>query len=109
MLDRQDRRADHGSVGSGAARLDAQDMGGRRVGAAGPANSWRVCGRRCADAPDGKLPATTRVPNTGDRGTYQATPAVPVDALTGRDKLSLVFKSPQDNVFDVDAVQFSNP
>ncbi|MFE6898004.1 hypothetical protein ACFVFJ_14160 [Streptomyces sp. NPDC057717] len=42
-------------------------------------------------------------------GKLQATPAVPVDALTGRDKLSLVFKSPQDNAFDVDAVQFSNP
>ncbi|MFC9537401.1 carbohydrate-binding protein [Streptomyces sp. NPDC056975] len=59
--------------------------------------------------PDGKLLATSPVPNTGDWDTYQATPAVPVDALTGRDKLSLVFKSPQDNAFDVDAVQFSNP
>ncbi|WP_406427186.1 carbohydrate-binding protein [Streptomyces sp. NBC_00147] len=59
--------------------------------------------------PDGKLLATAPVPNTGDWDTYLATPAVPVDALTGRDKLSLVFKSPQDNAFDVDAVQFSNP
>ncbi|MFC9497359.1 carbohydrate-binding protein [Streptomyces sp. NPDC056982] len=84
-------------------------MGGQGVGAAVAANSWRVCGRRCADALGGRLLATAPVPNTGDWDTYQATPAVPVDALTGRDKLSLVFKSPQDNAFDVDAVQFSNP
>ncbi|MFE2987405.1 ThuA domain-containing protein [Streptomyces sp. NPDC059262] len=62
-----------------------------------------------ADAPDGKLLATTPVPNTGDWDAYQATPAVPVDTLTGTHKLYLVFKSPQDNSFDVDAVQFSNP
>ncbi|MGW6360413.1 ThuA domain-containing protein [Streptomyces sp. NPDC055092] len=62
-----------------------------------------------ADAPDGKLLATTPVPNTGGWDNYQATPAVPVDALTGTHKLYLVFKSPQNNSFDVDAVQFSNP
>ncbi|WP_069884363.1 ThuA domain-containing protein [Streptomyces luteocolor] len=60
-----------------------------------------------ADAPDGKLLATTPVPNTGGWDTYQSTPAVPVEALTGTHKLYLVFTSGQDNAFDVDAVQFT--
>lgn len=60
-----------------------------------------------ADAPDGKLLATTPVPDTGGWDSYQSTPAVPVEALTGTHKLYLVFTSPQDNSFDVDAVQFS--
>ncbi|MFE0137651.1 ThuA domain-containing protein [Streptomyces sp. NPDC059037] len=60
-----------------------------------------------ADAPDGKLLATTPVPNTGGWDTYQATPDVPVEALTGTHKLYVVFKSTQDNSFDVDAVQFT--
>ncbi|MET8685348.1 ThuA domain-containing protein [Streptomyces sp. NPDC004732] len=60
-----------------------------------------------ADAPDGKLLATTPVPNTGGWDTYQSTPDVPVEALTGTHKLYLVFTSGQDNSFDVDAVQFS--
>ncbi|WP_167355620.1 ThuA domain-containing protein [Streptomyces atriruber] len=60
-----------------------------------------------ADAPDGKLLATTPVPDTGGWDTYQSTPAVPVEALTGTHKLYLVFTSSQDNSFDVDAVQFS--
>ncbi|MEU7576276.1 ThuA domain-containing protein [Streptomyces sp. NPDC041068] len=60
-----------------------------------------------ADAPDGKLLATTPVPDTGGWDSYQSTPAVPVEALSGTHKLYLVFTSPQDNSFDVDAVQFS--
>ncbi|MFE6158140.1 ThuA domain-containing protein [Streptomyces sp. NPDC056486] len=60
-----------------------------------------------AGAPDGKLLATTPVPNTGGWDTYQATPDVPVEALAGTHKLYLVFKSTQDNSFDVDAVQFT--
>ncbi|MEV6752454.1 ThuA domain-containing protein [Streptomyces sp. NPDC051214] len=60
-----------------------------------------------ADAPDGKLLATTPVPNTGGWDTYQATPDVPVEALSGTHKLYVVFKSPQNNSFDVDAVQFT--
>ncbi|MFE0171252.1 ThuA domain-containing protein [Streptomyces sp. NPDC059002] len=60
-----------------------------------------------ADAPDGKLLATTPVPDTGGWDTYQSTPEVPVEALTGTHKLYLVFTSTQDNAFDVDAVQFS--
>ncbi len=62
-----------------------------------------------ADAPDGKLLATTPVPDTGGWDTYRSTPAVPVEALTGTHKLYLVFTSPQDNSFDVDAVRFSAP
>ncbi|MDI3421168.1 ThuA domain-containing protein [Streptomyces luteolus] len=58
-------------------------------------------------APDGKLLATTPVPNTGGWDTYQETPAVPVEALPGGGhKLYLVFTSPQDNAFDVDAARF---
>ncbi|MFH8487053.1 ThuA domain-containing protein [Streptomyces longisporoflavus] len=60
-----------------------------------------------ADAPDGKLLATTPVPNTGGWDTYQATPDVPVEALAGTHKLYVVFKSAQNNSFDVDAVQFT--
>ncbi|MGW0905103.1 ThuA domain-containing protein [Streptomyces sp. NPDC002853] len=60
-----------------------------------------------ADAPDGKLLATTPVPNTGGWDTYQATPDVPVENLSGTHKLYVVFKSPQNNSFDVDAVQFT--
>ncbi|MEV8316470.1 ThuA domain-containing protein [Streptomyces sp. NPDC059900] len=60
-----------------------------------------------ADAPDGKLLATTPVPNTGGWDTYRATPDVPVEALAGTHKLYVVFKSTQDNSFDVDAVQFT--
>ncbi|GAA1915873.1 ThuA domain-containing protein [Streptomyces durmitorensis] len=60
-----------------------------------------------ADAPDGKLLATTPVPNTGGWDTYQATPDVPVEALAGTHKLYVVFKSPQNNSFDLDAVQFT--
>ncbi|MGW6057754.1 ThuA domain-containing protein [Streptomyces sp. NPDC055189] len=60
-----------------------------------------------ADAPDGKLLATTPVPNTGGWDTYQATPDVPVEALAGTHKLYVVFKSTQDNSFDLDAVQFT--
>ncbi|MER5301143.1 ThuA domain-containing protein [Streptomyces lasiicapitis] len=60
-----------------------------------------------ADAPDGKLLATTPVPNTGGWDNYQNTPAVTVEPLTGTHKLYVVFKSPQDNSFDVDAVAFS--
>ena len=59
-----------------------------------------------ADAPDGKLLATTPMLNTGGWDTYQETPAVPVEALAGTHKLYLVFTSPQDNSFDVDAVEF---
>ncbi|MGW0549671.1 ThuA domain-containing protein [Streptomyces altiplanensis] len=62
-----------------------------------------------ADAPDGKLLATTPVPNTGGWDTYQTTPAVPVEALAGTHKLYLVFTSPQNNSFDVDAVEFQSP
>ncbi|GGS07502.1 hypothetical protein GCM10010252_52900 [Streptomyces aureoverticillatus] len=60
-----------------------------------------------ADAPDGKLLATTPVLNTGGWDTYQNTPAADVAPLTGTHKLYLVFKSPQNNSFDVDAVAFS--
>ncbi|EPH45694.1 ThuA domain-containing protein [Streptomyces aurantiacus] len=60
-----------------------------------------------ADAPDGKLLATTPVLNTGGWDTYQNTPAVDIEPLTGTHKLYLVFKSPQNNSFDVDAVAFS--
>ncbi|MDG4857959.1 ThuA domain-containing protein [Streptomyces sp. T-3] len=59
-----------------------------------------------ADAPDGKLLATTPMLNTGGWDTYQETPAVPVETLAGTHKLYLVFTSPQNNSFDVDAVQF---
>ncbi|WP_256102801.1 ThuA domain-containing protein [Streptomyces sp. Ncost-T10-10d] len=62
-----------------------------------------------ADAPDGPLLATTPVPNTGGWDNYQATPAVPVQELKGTHKLYLVFTSPQDNSFDVDAVEFKSP
>jgi cytochrome c len=62
-----------------------------------------------ADAPDGKLLATTTVPNTGGWDNYQATPPVPVEALAGTHKLYLVFTSPQNNSFDVDAVEFHSP
>ncbi|WBB58351.1 ThuA domain-containing protein [Streptomyces sp. WMMC500] len=59
-----------------------------------------------ADAPDGQLLATTPVPNTGGWDNYQATEAVPVEALAGTHKLYLKFTSPQDNSFDVDSVTF---
>ncbi|MFI1393505.1 ThuA domain-containing protein [Streptomyces sp. NPDC020681] len=62
-----------------------------------------------ADAPDGQLLATTPVPNTGGWDNYQATTAVPVAALAGTHKLYLVFTSPQNNSFDVDAVEFHRP
>ncbi|XNR95369.1 ThuA domain-containing protein [Streptomyces sp. R-74717] len=62
-----------------------------------------------ADAPDGPLLATTPVSNTGGWDNYQATPAVPVQELKGTHKLYLVFTSPQDNSFDVDAVDFKSP
>ncbi|RFU82247.1 PKD domain-containing protein [Streptomyces triticagri] len=60
-----------------------------------------------ADAPDGKLLATTPVPNTGDWDAYEETPAVPVEALDGSHKLYAVFTSPEDNAYDVDTVQFT--
>jgi hypothetical protein len=62
-----------------------------------------------ADAPDGPLLSTTPVPNTGDWDNYQATPPVPVQELKGTHKLYLVFTSPQNNSFDVDAVDFKSP
>ncbi|WUQ37124.1 ThuA domain-containing protein [Streptomyces sp. NBC_00234] len=62
-----------------------------------------------ADAPDGDLLATTPVPNTGGWDTYQATTAVPVKELAGTHKLYVVFTSPQNNSFDVDAVDFRSP
>ncbi|MFE2031783.1 ThuA domain-containing protein [Streptomyces scopuliridis] len=62
-----------------------------------------------ADAPDGKLLATTPVPNTGGWDTYQPTPPVPVEPLAGTHRLYLVFTSPQNNAFDVDAVEFLSP
>ncbi|MFF8916474.1 ThuA domain-containing protein [Streptomyces sp. NPDC015032] len=62
-----------------------------------------------ADAPDGPLLATTPVPHTGGWDNYQATPAVPVRELKGTHQLYLVFTSPQDNSFDVDAVDFASP
>jgi cytochrome c len=62
-----------------------------------------------ADAPDGELLASTPVPNTGGWDNYQATPPVPVEALAGTHKLYLVFTSPQNNSFDVDAVEFHSP
>ncbi|MGW1690912.1 ThuA domain-containing protein [Streptomyces sp. NPDC002399] len=62
-----------------------------------------------ADAPDGPLLATTPVPNTGGWDNYQETPAVPVQELKGTHKLYLVFTSPQNNAFDVDAVDFKSP
>ncbi|WP_326763840.1 ThuA domain-containing protein [Streptomyces sp. NBC_01591] len=62
-----------------------------------------------ADAADGPLLATTPVPNTGGWDNYQATPPVPVQDLKGTHKLYLVFTSPQNNSFDVDAVDFKSP
>ncbi|MCX5112747.1 ThuA domain-containing protein [Streptomyces sp. NBC_00378] len=62
-----------------------------------------------ADSADGPLLATTPVPNTGGWDNYQATPPVPVQELKGTHKLYLVFTSPQDNSFDVDAVDFKSP
>ncbi|MFF2411599.1 ThuA domain-containing protein [Streptomyces sp. NPDC058092] len=62
-----------------------------------------------ADAPDGPLLATTPVPNTGGWDNYQATPPVSVQELKGTHKLYLVFTSPQNNSFDVDAVDFKSP
>ncbi|MCX4734189.1 ThuA domain-containing protein [Streptomyces sp. NBC_01363] len=62
-----------------------------------------------ADAADGPLLATTPVPNTGGWDNYQATSPVPVQELKGTHKLYLVFTSPQDNSFDVDAVDFKSP
>ncbi|MFE6679063.1 ThuA domain-containing protein [Streptomyces sp. NPDC057729] len=62
-----------------------------------------------ADAPDGPLLATTPVPNTGGWDNYQETPTVPVQELKGTHKLYLVFTSPQNNAFDVDAVDFKSP
>lgn len=60
-----------------------------------------------ADGPDGQLLATTPVQNTGGWDNYQATAAVPVEALEGSHKLYLKFTSPQNNSFDVDSVTFS--
>ncbi|MFE2093164.1 carbohydrate-binding protein [Streptomyces sp. NPDC059460] len=62
-----------------------------------------------AHAPDGTLLATTPVPHTGGWDTYRPTPAVPVKELKGTHKLYLVFTSPQNNSFDVDAVDFRSP
>ncbi|MFE6495745.1 ThuA domain-containing protein [Streptomyces sp. NPDC057748] len=62
-----------------------------------------------ADSADGPLLATTPVPNTGGWDNYQATAPVPVQELKGTHKLYLVFTSPQDNSFDVDAVDFKSP
>ncbi|MEU2130875.1 ThuA domain-containing protein [Streptomyces sp. NPDC018352] len=62
-----------------------------------------------ADSADGPLLATTPVPNTGGWDNYQVTPPVPVQELKGTHKLYLVFTSPQDNSFDVDAVDFKSP
>ncbi|MET9663218.1 ThuA domain-containing protein [Streptomyces sp. NPDC006510] len=62
-----------------------------------------------ADAADGPLLATTPIPNTGGWDNYQSTPPVPVQELKGTHKLYLVFTSPQNNSFDVDAVDFKNP
>ncbi|MFJ9681749.1 ThuA domain-containing protein [Streptomyces sp. NPDC101194] len=62
-----------------------------------------------ADAPDGPLLATTPVPGTGGWDNYQETPAVPVQELKGTHKLYLVFTSPQNNAFDVDAIDFKSP
>ncbi|MFE7106726.1 ThuA domain-containing protein [Streptomyces sp. NPDC057575] len=62
-----------------------------------------------ADSADGPLLATTPVPNTGGWDNYQATLPVPVQELKGTHKLYLVFTSPQDNSFDVDAVDFKSP
>lgn len=59
-----------------------------------------------ADAPDGTLLATTPVPHTGGWDTYRSTPAVLVKELKGTHKLYLVFTLPQNNSFDVDAVDF---
>ncbi|MFF4762261.1 ThuA domain-containing protein [Streptomyces sp. NPDC001292] len=61
-----------------------------------------------ADAPDGPLLATTPVPNTGGWDNYQSTAAVAVQALQGTHRLYLRFTSPQNNSFDVDAIQFSS-
>ncbi|MFF3751873.1 ThuA domain-containing protein [Streptomyces sp. NPDC002018] len=62
-----------------------------------------------ADAPDGTLLATTPVPHTGGWDTYHPTPPVPVQPLPGTHRLYLVFTSPQDNSFDVDAIEFTSP
>ncbi|MFI6938772.1 ThuA domain-containing protein [Streptomyces sp. NPDC050418] len=62
-----------------------------------------------ADAPDGKLLATTPVQNTGGWDTYQDTVKVPVEPLAGTHKLYLVFTSPQGSPYDLDSVTFHSP
>jgi glucose/arabinose dehydrogenase/PKD repeat protein len=59
-----------------------------------------------ADAPTGQLLATAAVPNTGGWDTYQSTAAVDVAALSGTHKLYMVFKSSQNNAFDLDSFTF---
>ncbi|MEH1167415.1 ThuA domain-containing protein [Micromonospora sp. CPCC 205539] len=59
-----------------------------------------------ADSPTGQLLATQAVPNTGGWDAYQQQPAVNVAALGGTHKLYLVFRSGQDNSFDVDSMTF---
>ncbi|MGP4113711.1 ThuA domain-containing protein [Streptomyces sp. 4N509B] len=60
-----------------------------------------------ADAPDGELLATTPVPATGGWDTYASTDPVAVADLAGTHTLYLVFTAPQENSYDVDAVEFS--
>uniref|UniRef100_UPI00036780C9 RICIN domain-containing protein n=1 Tax=Catelliglobosispora koreensis TaxID=129052 RepID=UPI00036780C9 len=59
-----------------------------------------------ADSPTGQLLATVPVPNTGGWDNYQNLAAVPVSALSGTHNLYFVFKSSQNNSFDVDSFTF---
>ncbi|GAB3937062.1 hypothetical protein GCM10027614_14590 [Micromonospora vulcania] len=59
-----------------------------------------------ADSPTGQLLATQAVPNTGGWDVYQQQPPVNVAALGGTHRLYLVFRSSQDNSFDLDSMTF---
>lgn len=62
-----------------------------------------------AGSPSGQLLATASVPNTGGWDNYQSLPPVPVTAITGTQRLYMVFKSSTNNSFDVDSFTFGGP
>jgi glucose/arabinose dehydrogenase len=62
-----------------------------------------------AGSPTGQLLASSAVPNTGGWDVYQATTPVDVTALAGTHKLYMVFKSSENNSFDLDSFTFGGP
>ncbi|WSY47030.1 ThuA domain-containing protein (plasmid) [Embleya sp. NBC_00888] len=59
-----------------------------------------------ADSPTGTLLGSTPVPATGGWNDYRITPGVPLTALAGTHKLYVVFKTPTNHAYDLDAVLF---